>query len=52
MALRGAATGLGAGDGASSAITPDRPTNPIATAAMPYTINVLSDRPRRPDGRV
>jgi hypothetical protein len=50
-ALRGAATGLGGGDGASIAITTDRPTNPIATAAMPYTITVLGDRPRRRDRR-
>jgi hypothetical protein len=49
-ALRGAAAGLGDGDGANIAITIERPTNPVATAAMPYTISILSDMPCRPDG--
>jgi hypothetical protein len=48
-APREAEAGLGGGDGASIAITTERPTNPIATAAMPYTSRVLSDRPGRPD---
>ena len=48
-ALRGVA---GAGGGASTAITTESPTNPIATAAMPYTSSLWSDIPWRRDGRV
>jgi len=49
-ALRGAAADLGAGDGAIIATTSDRPTNPIVTAATPYTSSVLNDMPCGPGG--
>lgn len=37
-------------DGASRKMTSERPTNPSATAATPYTINVFTEDPALPPG--
>jgi hypothetical protein len=37
-------------DGASRKMTSERPTNPSATAATPYKINVFTEDPARPPG--
>ena len=47
--VRGDTTVPGA-DGASRKITSERPTNPRATAATPYTNNVFTEDPELPPG--
>jgi hypothetical protein len=47
--VRGGTTAPGA-DGASRKMTSERPTNPSATAATPYTINVFTEDPALPPG--
>ena len=45
------ADGFGGADGASRKMTSDRPTNPIATAAVPYRASVFREGCVRPPER-